>query len=308
MYLGLLTVCLGNQSLEQKARWARENGFKALEIACWPKNNDRDYSSSDIDVEHFTPKEADSINSLCKELGLTISSLAYYDNNLDRDLSKRARVHHHLKKCIDAAEMLGVSMVGTFIGRNIDRSIPENFDEFERVFSEMVAYAESKGVKIIIENCPMEGWQVPGLPGTISFAPDLWHEMFRRIPSPNFGLNLDPSHLVFQLMDYISVIPEFKDRIFHVHAKEAKVNSEKLKRYGIFNRQLFSGTGHEFGYWKPCMPGLGDLDWNLFLKTLRDNGYDGVVSIEHEDPDYEGTEEKVKEGLLIAKRHLEKFI
>lgn len=308
MYLGLLTVCLGNKSLVEKAQWASENGFKALEVACWPKANDRDYSSSDIDVDSITQKQADVINLYMKKLGLTISSLAYYDNNLDRDLSKRAFVNGHLKKCIDAAVMLGVPMVGTFVGRNIDKSIQDNFDEFEKVFGEIVGYAEKRNIKIVIENCPMEGWQVPGLPGTISFSPDLWHEMFRRVPNMNFGLNLDPSHLIFQLMDYIGVISEFKDRIFHVHAKDAKVYSNKLKRYGVFNRQLFTGEKHEYGYWKPCMPGLGGAEWSLFISTLRENGYDGVVSIEHEDPEYEGTEEKVKEGLLIAKKHLEKFI
>lgn len=305
MHLGLLTVCLGNRTLQEKAQWARDNGFKALEVACWPRNNTRDYASSDIDVNHLTRQQADEINAYLKRMGLTISSLAYYDNNLDRDVAKRALINGHLRKCIDAAEMLGVPMVGTFVGRNSNRSIQDNFVEFEEVFGNIVRYAEQKGIKIMIENCPMEGWQMPGLPGTISFAPDLWQEMFRRIPSPNFGLNLDPSHLVLQLLDYLTIIPEFRDRIFHVHAKDAKVYPDKLKRYGVFNRQLFTGADAKFGYWKPCMPGLGDVDWKLFLETLRSNGYDGVVSIEHEDPDYEGSDEKVEMGLMIAKKHLE---
>ncbi len=305
MHLGLLTVCLGNRTLQEKAQWARDNGFKALEVACWPRNNTRDYASSDIDVNHLSQQQADEIKTYLKGLGLTISSLAYYDNNLDRDVAKRALINGHLRKCIDAAEMLGVPLVGTFVGRNSNRSIQDNFVEFEEVFGNIVRYAEQKGIKIMIENCPMEGWQMPGLPGTISFAPDLWQEMFRRIPSPNFGLNLDPSHLVWQLLDYLTIIPEFRDRIFHVHAKDAKVYPDKLKRYGVFNRQLFTGADAEFGYWKPCMPGLGDVDWKMFLKTLRSNGYDGVVSIEHEDPDYEGSDEKVERGLMIAKKHLE---
>lgn len=308
MHLGLLTVCLGNRTLQEKAKWARDNGFKALEVACWPRNNTRDYASSDIDVNHLSQQQADEINAYLENLGLTISSLAYYDNNLDRDLTKRALINGHLKKCIDAAVMLGVPLVGTFVGRNINRSIQDNFVEFEEVFGDIVGYAEQRRIKIMIENCPMEGWQMPGVPGTISFAPDLWQEMFRRIPSPNFGLNLDPSHLVLQLLDYLTIIPEFRDRIFHVHAKDAKVYPDKLKRYGVFNRQLFTGADAEFGYWKPCMPGLGDVDWKLFLETLRSNGYDGVVSIEHEDPDYEGSDEKVERGLTIAKKHLEMFI
>ncbi|MCX7772062.1 MAG: sugar phosphate isomerase/epimerase, partial [Clostridia bacterium] len=214
MVLGFLTVCLGNMPLKEKAKWAGENGFKALEVACWPRSNDRDYASSDLDVATLTQGEADEIKAYFKEYGLTISSLAYYDNNLDRALNKRAFVNNHVKKCIDAAVMLGVPAVGTFVGRNIDKSIKDNFDEFEVVFKDLVGYAEQRGIKLMIENCPMEGWQMAGVPGTISFTPELWEEMFRRVPNANFGLNFDPSHLLFQLIDYIPLIEKFKDRIF----------------------------------------------------------------------------------------------
>jgi len=306
MYIGFLTVCLGNMPLKEKAKWASENGFKSLEIACWPKINERDYSSSDIDVANLTEKEAAEIKEYMKEYGLTISSLAYYDNNLHKDPDKRAFINNHVKKCIDAAVMLETPMVGTFVGRNIDKSIKDNFDEYEKVFSELVSYAEDRGIKLMIENCPMEGWQLPGQPGTISFTPELWEEMFRRIPSKNFGLNLDPSHLLFQLIDYINVIPHFKDRIFHVHAKDAEIFEDKLKWYGVFNRQL--GEGAHDGYWRFRMPGLGQVDWKKFMDSLRGIGYDGVISIEHEDPLYSNSEEKVKEGLLKGKEHLINFI
>lgn len=306
MYLGFLTVCLGSIPLGEKAKWAAGNGFKALEVACWPRWNDRDYSSSDIDVANLTQKEADEIKACMKEYGLTISSLAYYDNNLDHDPVNRAFVNNHVKKCIDAAVMLGTDMVGTFTGRNIDKSIRDNFDDFEKVFGELVGYAESRGIKIIIENCPMEGWQVPGLPGTISFTPELWEEMFRRVPNRNFGLNYDPSHLLFQLIDYAAVIPKFKDRIFHAHAKDAEVFGDKLNFYGVFNKQL--GGGHGAGYWRFRMPGLGQVDWGKVIKSLRECGYNGVLSIEHEDPLYEGSEARVKEGLILGRKHLEKFV
>lgn len=304
MYIGFLTACLGKMPLREKAEWAAKNGFKALEIACWPQANDRDYSSCDIDVEKLTQKEADEIKSYVKDLGLTISSLAYYDNNLHKDSGTRAFINNHVKKCVDAAVLLGVPAVGTFAGRNIDKSIKDNFDEFEKVFSELVSYAQSKGIKIIIENCPMEGWQVPGLPGTISFTPELWREMFRRVPNKNFGLNYDPSHLRFQLIDYIKPIAEFRDRIFHVHAKDSEVFDDKLAEYGVFNRQLGGGTG----YWRFRMPGLGQVDFAALIKALKDAGYDGVVSIEHEDPLYEGSEAKVKEGLLLGRKYLEEII
>lgn len=305
MDLGFLTVCLGGIPLKEKARWASEAGFKCLEVACWPKDNDRDYSSADIDVEHLTQREADEIRSYMQEYGLKISSLAYYDNNLDKDLEKRAFVNNHVKKCIDAAVMLGTDMVGTFVGRNIDRSIERNFDEFEQVFGELVSYAESKGIRIIIENCPMEGWQMPGVPGTISFTPELWEEMFRRVPSKNFGLNFDPSHLLFQLIDFYALIPKFKDRIFHAHAKDAEFYPENLKWYGIFNKQL--GSIFDGGNWMFRMPSLGQVDWERLIGLLKQNGYEGTLSIEHEDPIYEGSEHKIKEGLTIAYKHLAQF-
>ena len=306
MKLGFLTVALGASPLEKKAEWAAAKGFSALEIACWPQRNDRDYSSTDIDVETLTKAEADRVLAMLARLGLSISSLAYYDNNLDRDLAKRGAVNAHVRKCIDAAVLLGVSMVGTFVGRNIDKSIADNFDEFETVFSALAKYADDRDVKLMIENCPMVGWQLPGQPGTISFTPELWEEMFRRVPAKNFGLNLDPSHLVFQLIDYKALVPLFKDRIFHVHAKDALVFEEKLRYYGVFDRQLRETRAAE-GYWSPRMPGDGGVDWNGFLDALRKAGYDGFVSIEHEDPRYEGPEEKVKQGLMVAYDHLSKL-
>ncbi len=304
MYLGFLTVCLGNIPLREKAEWAAKNGFKSLEIACWPKSNDRDYSSSDIDVAALTQKEADEIKGYLKDLGLTISSLAYYDNNLHNNPAKRAFVNEHVKKCVDAAVMLGAPAVGTFVGRNIDKTIADNFDEFEEVFKKLVGYAEEKGIQIIIENCPMEGWQVQGQPGTISFTPELWEEMFRRVPNKNFGLNYDPSHLRFQLIDYITPIAAFKDRIFHVHAKDSEVFDDKLAYYGVFNRHLGEGEG----YWRFRMPGLGQVKFAEMVKALKDIGYDGVISIEHEDPLYEGSEAKVKEGLELGRKYLEKLL
>lgn len=306
MYLGYLTGCLGNMPLKEKAKLAKEYGFEALEISCWPRTNDRDYSGSDIDVANLTEEEAEEIKEYFEELGLKISSLAYYDNNLDRDLERRAFINNHFKKCIDAAVMLGVPAVGTFVGRNADKTFEENFDEFEVVFKELVRYAEDRGIKVIIENCDMNGWQTQGYPGTISFTPELWREMFKRVPNKNFGLNYDPSHLKHLLIDYIEPIEEFKDRIFHTHAKDTEIFEDKLSKYGKWNKIL--STTEDFGYWRYRMPGLGDIDWKAFIDKLKEVGYEGVLSIEHEDPVYEGSEEKVKEGLKLGVEYLGKLI
>ncbi|AJA49243.1 sugar phosphate isomerase/epimerase [Clostridium pasteurianum DSM 525 = ATCC 6013] len=307
MYIGLLTVSLGSIPLKEKAKWASEQGFKSLEIACWPASNSRDYSSCDIDVDNFTQKEAEEIKEYFREYGLTISSLAYYDNNLDHDINKRNKINNHFKKCVDAAVLLGVPAVGTFIGRDIDKTIEENLDEFQVVFSDLVKYAEDRGIKVIIENCAMPGWQIKGIPGTISYSPELWREIFKRVPNKNFGLNYDPSHLHSMLMDYISPIKEFKDRIFHTHAKDAEVFEDRLKAYGVYNKQL-NFSFEDSGYWRYRMPGLGQIDWKNFVNELREIGYDDVISIEHEDPLYEGSEEKVKKGLSLGIEYLKKLV
>jgi len=303
MKLGFLTVCLGNMPIEEKMRYAAERGYKAVEIGCWPAVNGRDYSSCDIDVDALTQEKANELRSLADSLRLEISSLAYYDNNLAADPVFRASVNAHVKKVIVAAKMLGVPMVGTFVGRNHLISLKENFDLYEQVFGELVACAEENGVKLMIENCPMPNWQVAGLPGTISFSPELWREMFRRIPSKSFGLNYDPSHLNFMMMDCVTPIEEFADRIFHVHAKDSAVDTDALKIYGTYNCQL----GGE-SIWKFSMPGLGTVDFDGMFKALEKIGYDGVVSIEHEDPKYSGTVEKVKAGLDVAKEFLDKYV
>lgn len=310
MHIGYLTACLPTTPIEDKVKFAKEQGFQSLEVACWPRENDRDYAASDIDVANLDEEGAAKIKQLFEENGVRISSLGYYDNNLDVDPEKRAFINGHTKKVIDAAVLLGVDRVGTFIGRNIDKSIVDNFEEFEEVFGEIVNYADERGVKIIIENCPMMGWQKPMEPGTISFTPELWHEMFKRVPNKNFGLNFDPSHLLFQKIDYLPLIEEFKDRIFHVHAKDATVDEEKFRYYGVMNRIFPDPDARMFenGYWRFVMPGLGDVDWKALVAELEKIGYDDVISIEHEDPDYEGSEELIYEGLRKGYEYLKDIV
>ena len=302
MKIGFLTGCLGDMPLKEKAKLAHEIGFEAIEISCWPRENDRDYAGSDIDVANLTKAEADEINDYMKEYGLTISSLAYYDNNLSADPEVRKTVNAHTKKVVDAAALLGVELVGVFIGRDITKDIWGNFDEFERVFGELVGYAESKGVKLMIENCHMPNWLEQGKPGTISYSPELWAEMFKRVPSRSFGLNYDPSHPHAMLMDYMEIIKGFEDRVFHLHAKDCEVFPEKVKQFGVYDSELGDS------YWRYRMPGLGQVDWKALTDYLKAHGYDFVISIEHEDPEYEGSTEKVIEGLKKGYAYLKEFI
>src|SRR5215211_3864609 len=277
--LGLLTAAFPDLSLEEVAAWAAGNGFEMLEVACWPSSGGeaRRYAGvTHIDVDAL---DTDAVHETLARHGLAISSLAYYPNNLHPDDTHRERVNAHLRKVIDAARALGVGIVGTFAGNDKDRPLPENLDRFRRIWPELVAYAGDRDVKIAIENCPM-----------------IWDEMFAAIPDENFGLNLDPSHLVWLMIDYERAVYDFAERIFHAHAKDLEVRREGLYRHGT----LSSGIGWQV----PRIPGLGEVDWPRFVAALYAVGYDHVVSVEHEDRRFEGTQKLVERGFLIARNTL----
>ena len=214
--------------------------------------------------------------------GLEISSLAYYPNNLHPDPSERRAANTHLRKVIDAAAKLGVPIVGTFVGRDQTKNVPDNFREFRKVWPRLVDHAESRGVKIAIENCPMifsyDEW--PG--GTnLASTPAVWDEMFSIVDSPSFGLNLDPSHLVWLMIDYERVVRDYAAKIFHVHAKDLEIDRDGLYRNGTISLGM--------GWQVPRLPGLGEVRWDRFVAALYRAGYDYVVSVEHEDRTFEGT-------------------
>ncbi len=305
MKIGFLTVALGELEFDEIARWAHSVGFESLEVAVWPPTSDRDYFSTTIDVENFTEGDAENIKRILEENELMISAFAYYDNNLDTDLKKRKMINDHLKKAIDAASMLGVELVGTFVGRDITKSVEENLKEFEVVFKPLIAYAERKNVKLMIENCPMVGWQKKGEIGNIFYSPQIWREVFRITPD-SFGLNLDPSHLYWLGIDYISVIKEFGNRIFHAHAKDVELNESRLYEQGIYGHWGTNENGKS--WWTYRLPGFGEIDWGKLVLELRKIGYDYVLSIEHEDPVWEGSEEKAKKGLTLGLKFLRKVV
>ncbi|MER3417448.1 MAG: AP endonuclease [Gemmataceae bacterium] len=299
MKLGLMSAAFPSMSLEELAAWASENGFQMLELACWPVGEkERRYAGvTHIDVTALTPQKADEIKAMLKRFGLEISSLGYYPNPLDPDPAHREHVIEHLRKVILAAEMLGVPVVGTFVGRDWRKPVDDNLAMFADVWPPIVRFAAQHNVKIAIENCPMlfskDEW-----PGgkNLAYSPAIWRPMFEIIPDPNFGLNYDPSHLVWQFIDYVRPIYEFRDRIFHVHAKDMHVDREMLYQDGIL------GLG--FRWQIPRLPGLGDIDWPRVISALYAVGYDYVISIEHEDRAFEGSEELVKRGFLIARNTL----
>jgi sugar phosphate isomerase/epimerase len=303
MKLGLFTAAFPQFDLEQCADWAADNGFEALELACWPreKANRRYAGITTIDVVDLEKDQARKIRSYVAKKGLVISSLGYYHNPLSPDLEYRAKVIDHLKKVIVAAELLEVPVVGTFVGKDKDKTVPDNLEEYARVWPEIVKFAKNHNVKIGIENCPMiftyDEW--PG-GNNLASTPAIWKQMWEIIPDENFGLNLDPSHLVLQMIDYERVVRDFGSKIFHVHAKDLEIDHELLYQHGALSQGM--------GWQIPRLPGLGDMNWARFISALYRYGYNNVISIEHEDRAFEKTEDLIKAGFLLARDVLRPYI
>jgi len=300
--LGFLSAILADQTFEEVVSFASESGYACVEIMCWPPGKaERRYAGvTHIDVTNFSKEKVDSIHNLLKEKFVSISALGYYPNPLEADQKKSDYYVDHIRKVIDAVNQLGLQNVNTFIGRDHQKNLEDNFEKFKKIWPPIVKYAEEKGVKIGIENCPMfftnDEW--PGGKNLAS-SPAIWRRMFEEIPSVNFGLNYDPSHLIWQFMDYVRPIYEFKDRIFHVHIKDAKVLRENLNDVGILATPL--------SFHSPKLPGLGDVDWGKFFSALTDIGYDGSACVEVEDRAFEGSLEMRKRSLVQSREYLKQY-
>lgn len=304
MKLGFLTACLPGWSLERIAGWASAHGYEALEVAVWPSVGGRDFEASHLPVATFTEADAEATLGLFERTGLTLSAFAYYENNLHPDHGRREEIRDHLKASIRAAELLGVGYVGTFIGRDPGKSITENMREAERVFPELVDYAGEHSVKLIIENCVMEGWHPDGAQGNIAYSPELWEWMF----SLGLYLNWDPSHLTWIGIDPVETIAPYIDRIVHAQAKDVELDLAARNRYGFFGKVEKAGNPWDMGWWRYRVPGLGQVDWKRVVDRLYEAGFDGVLSVEHEDPLWGGTDEKVLVGLEVAHRTLRPLV
>ena len=300
--LGFVSAILPELRLEEVLAFANAEGFSCVELMCWPKGKaERRYAGvTHVDVGAFDEAKAKRVLTLLEEHEVSISGLGYYPNPLAPDPAE-AKVHvDHLRAVMRAAKLLGVPRVNTFVGRDWTKSIDAQWPRFLDTWRPLVAYAEEQGVRIGIENCPMlfSGDEWPG-GKNLATTPSTWRRMFADIPSASFGLNFDPSHFVWQQMDYLKPLREFRERIFHVHAKDARLDRERLDDVGILATPL------EFH--RPKLPGLGEVDWGRFFSVLTDTGYDGPVCIEVEDRAYEDSLEARQTALRQALRYLRNF-
>jgi sugar phosphate isomerase/epimerase len=303
MKLGFVTAILPELSLADVARSAAAAGYDCVEVCCWPVSKaERRYAGvTHIDVSEFDGDLAAQANETLAREGISISGLAYYPNPLTSDRDESQRAIEHLQKVIRAAQMLGIAQVNTFIGRDWKLSIDDNWPRFREVWPPLIKLAEDCGVRIGIENCPMfftrDEW-----PGgkNLAISPRIWRRMFEEIPSASFGLNYDPSHMIWQQMDYLAPMREFADKLFHVHAKDVRLDRAKLNEVGIL--------AHPNEYHTPKLPGLGDVNWGQFFSVLGETGYQGPVCVEVEDRAYEGSLALRQSALVQSATYLRNFV
>jgi sugar phosphate isomerase/epimerase len=302
MKLGFLTAIVPDLSLDEIVAFAAAEGFECLEVCCWPPGKaERRYAGvTHIDVVGLDEGRAKGLRDLFEKNDLSISGLGYYPNPLSPDPAEARVAVEHIKTVLRAAPILGVKQVNTFVGRDPAKTVDEQWAHFVETWVPIVAVAEEQGVRIGIENCPMifTGDEWPG-GKNLAATPKVWRRMFEEVSSPSFGLNFDPSHFIWQHMDYLKPLREFKERIFHVHAKDVRLDRDDLDDVGIMATPL--------EYHKPKLPGLGDVNWGRFFSVLSDTGYDGPVVVEVEDRAYEGSLDLRKQALTQSLRFLRGF-
>jgi sugar phosphate isomerase/epimerase len=303
MQLGFVSAILPELSFRELFEFAAETGYDCVEVMCWPVSKaERRYAGiTHLDVTSLSDDILADVDEVVRSTGVSISGLGYYPNPLSPNAIEAALAVEHLGKLLTAAKQLGLTRVNTFVGRDWTKSVDDNWPQFLATWRPLVAQAEALGLKIGIENCPMlftkDEW-----PGgkNLANSPAIWRRMYSDIPSPAFGLNYDPSHAVWQQMDYLAHLREFSSRLHHIHAKDVRVDQHKLNDHGIL--------AHPNLYHFPKLPGLGDVHWGRFFSVLTDVGYRGPVCVEVEDRAYEGTLADRKAALIQSHTYLRQFI
>ncbi len=303
MKFGFQSAILADLGFEEVIDFAADNGFECVEIMCWPVGEaDRKYAGvTHLDVSNFTAEDARKALSYCEKKGVSISALGYYPNLLSPDAEEAETSLNHLKKVIEASHLMGLDLVTTFVGNDWTKSVEDNWPGFLKVWKPLMKFAEERGVFIAIENCAMyftdDEWPAGK---NLAYSPAIWRRMFADLDSDYFGLNYDPSHLIWMQMNHLKPLKEFSHRFFHAHAKDVKVDRDKLDDVGTMAVPL--------SYHAPRIPGRGDIDWQEYMEALKATGFNGAFCIEVEDSDYEASLEDRKRALRESGAFLRQFL
>lgn len=271
--------------VEATIRWAAKNDFGSVDL----------------------PEATPALKKLCAEIGIKIGTVDWGvgGNLLSKDAVKRRKASTAMKKRIRDTAALGSNVVFLCLSPD-DRkqSRAETFDILKKVYPSILAQAETSGVHLAIEPYPGPAPTYPFLGCT----PETLRAVFDAVPSPNFGICFDPSHFVRIGVDYQRLLMEFGDRVKHVHAKDTEILDDGMYEFGCLGQSFGRRYSYGEGWWRYCIPGWGDVDWNWVVARLEELGYDGPLAIELEDHRYSGSEDLNKEGLLAAKSYLEDIL
>ncbi|RXT29968.1 isomerase [Rhizobium leguminosarum] len=256
MKIGFYTSTFNDRPLEEVVDFAASAGFDAIEI--------------DVGGHIKTPDRVEAAVALVRSRGLFVSSITYFGNQLDADRAKRKALREKTAEFAGAIGQAGVPIFVIFPGRDDTASDEANYDDFADFASGLIAQTQPYGLTFAIEN-----WPGPK-DNFIGTTPKGWQELFRRIENRRFGLEFDPSHLIRIGVDPYQAMEAVKDRIAILHAKDTAIDRESLQAVGY----------HGKGWWQYKLPGLGLIDWPRFLHQARGAGFDGTLSIEHEDAAY----------------------
>ena len=300
--LGLVSAILAELSFEEVLKVCAREGYECVELMAWPRGRaERRYAGvTHVDVNDLNGGKAERLLETVAASGVAISGLGYYPNALSPDAAEASACLDHLRAVIRAAPKLGVRTVNTFVGRDFTAGMDQNWTRFRAVWPDLIKLAEDHGVRVAIENCPMlfsrDEW-----PGgkNLAVSPVIWRRMFEEIPSASFGLNYDPSHMIWQMMDPIRPMREFASKLFHIHAKDARLDRGRLDEKGIL--------AYPNDYHTPKLPGLGDVPWGAFFAMLTECGYSGPVCVEVEDRAYEGSLEMRVLSVRQSRIYLRQF-
>ncbi len=277
MEIGFLTWYFKQTPLEEIFSWAEKNKFSCLEL-------------------DDCPEDITLVKSLIKRHpGVKVFALGRARNFLVGTPEERKANAGLLSRDIEYAPELGVEVINIFAGRDPYKPVEENLKLFQDVFTPLVNLAEKNNVFLAMENCAQRNWWPAG--GNLAHTPELWRKLFDLIPSKHLGLTFDPSHFIWQRMDYLKAVEEFGSRIYWAHAKDCEIHQEVLSDRGIYGED----------WWHYRLPGWGEMDWYGFFTRLRKVGYTGPIGIEHEDRYWNKDDSQLFQGLIMARDYLQKF-
>lgn len=268
----------------------RERGLRYVELHGGPGYRHLSWR----DVASGRDKEIRELSDLYE---ITIIDIMFGGLNfLSPSQDERAAAQEYAIMLIQAAKQLGIPSVSVFTGRNPLLGLEENLGQLPNVLLPVLDVGQKLGVRVLLENCPMAHNWPPKY--NIAIHPALWHDIFSAIPSSLLGLNFDPSHLVWQGIDYVEAVYRFADRIVLVQAKDSELLPHIQRQEGILGTR----------FWRHRIAGQGHVDWNRLISALIDCGYDGPLVIEHEDPLYESSIEAVQAGVDLSRTYLSQYL